>query len=52
MTGDKNDSASKDNAKKEDGPVRSQAVGEVPGEDLGYDPNSIPTEKIPVDDDD
>ena len=47
MNGDKKDP----DKKKEDGPVRSMAVGEVPGEDLGYDPNSIPTEKIPEDDD-
>jgi hypothetical protein len=32
------------------GPVRTQMVGEAPGEDLGYDPNTIPTEEI-VDDD-
>ena len=32
------------------GPVRSLAVGEAPGEDLGYDPDSIPVEKIPDDD--
>ncbi len=49
MTGEKDDS--KKEIQKGDGPVRSQAVGEVPGEDLGYDPNSIPTEKIPEDDD-
>ena len=45
-----------DNEKKDDdkqdkpGPVRTQMVGEAPGEDLGYDPNTIPTE--PIEDDD
>lgn len=34
---------------KKDGPVRTQMVGEAPGEDLGYDPDSIPTE--PIEDD-
>ena len=33
-------------------PVRTQMVGEAPGEDLGYDPATIPTEKIPDDEDD
>ena len=32
------------------GPVRTQMVGKAPGEDLGYDPNSIPTEPIEEDD--
>ncbi len=32
---------------KERGPVRTQMVGESPGDDLGYDPKIIPTEKIP-----
>lgn len=32
------------------GPVRSMMVGESPGEDLGYDPDTIPTEDIPDDD--
>lgn len=50
MTDKKNNPAT-DDEKNTDGPVRTQAVGEVPGEDLGYDPNSIPTEKIPDDDD-
>lgn len=36
---------------KKKGPVRTQMVGEAPGEDLGYDPDSIPTEPIPDDDD-
>jgi hypothetical protein len=45
-----------DNDKKDDdnkekpGPVRTQMVGEAPGEDLGYDPDSIPTEPIEEDD--
>ena len=30
--------------------VRTQMVGEAPGEDLGYDPSTIPTEEIPDDD--
>lgn len=29
------------------GPVRTQMVGETPGDDLGYDPSIIPTEDIP-----
>ena len=33
------------------GPVRTQMVGEAPGEDLGYDPDTIPVESIPDDDD-
>lgn len=32
--------------------VRTQMVGESPGDDLGYDPATIPVEKIPDDDDD
>ena len=43
--GDKKD----DDKKEKPGPVRTQMVGEAPGEDLGYDPNSIPTE--PIEDD-
>jgi hypothetical protein len=35
-----------------EGPVRTQMIGESPGDDLGYDPSQIPTEKIPDDDDD
>ncbi len=41
-----------DDDKDEPAPVRTQMVGEAPGEDLGYDPATIPTEKIPDDDDD
>lgn len=33
-----------------EGPVRTQMVGETPEDDLGYDPNLIPTE--PIEDDD
>lgn len=32
-----------------DAPVRTQMIGESPGDDLGYDPDQIPTE--PIDDD-
>ena len=32
--------------------LRTQMVGEAPGEDLGYDPNTIPVESIPDDDED
>lgn len=32
------------------GPVRSLAVGEAPGEDLGYDPALIPSEPIEPED--
>lgn len=35
---------------KERGPVRTQMIGESPGDDLGYDPSIIPTEKIPDED--
>jgi hypothetical protein len=38
-------------AKKPVGKVRTQMVGEAPGEDLGYDPDTIPTEPIEDDDD-
>lgn len=31
-------------------PIRTQMVGETPEDDLGYDPNLIPTE--PIEDDD
>lgn len=44
-----------DERKKKDddkGPIRTQMVGEAPGEDLGYDPDTIPVEDIPDDDDD
>lgn len=33
-----------------EGPVRTQMVGETPEDDLGYDPNLIPTEPIADDD--
>ena len=33
-----------------EGPIRTQMVGETPEDDLGYDPNLIPTE--PIEDDD
>jgi hypothetical protein len=33
------------------GTVRTMMVGEAPGEDIGYDPESIPTEPIPDEDD-
>lgn len=36
---------------KDRGPVRTQMIGESPGDDLGYDPKIIPTEKIPDDQD-
>lgn len=32
--------------------VRTQMVGESPGDDLGYDPAIVPVEQIPDDDDD
>jgi hypothetical protein len=41
----------KDNKGGKDKP-RTLMVGEAPGEDLGYDPKSIPTEPIPPEDDD
>lgn len=44
--------ASKDKEDEGGGPIRTQMVGEAPGEDLGYDPSKIPTEKIPDDLDD
>ena len=47
MGGDKKDEQQE---QEKDGPVRTQAVGEAPGEDMGYDPSTIPTEKIPDDD--
>lgn len=31
-------------------PVRTQMMGEHGDDDLGYDPSTIPTEKIPDDD--
>ena len=31
---------------------RTMKVGEAPGEDLGYDPNDIPTEPIEPEEDD
>ena len=40
----------KDDEKEKPGPVRTQMVGEAPGEDLGYDPDSIPTEPIEEED--
>lgn len=39
-----------DAPKKERGPVRTQMIGESPGDDLGYDPKIIPTEPIPDED--
>ena len=33
-----------------EGPVRTQMVGESPGDDIGYDPDQIPTEPIPDED--
>lgn len=44
-----NDKDKKDDKGKE-GPVRTQMIGESPGDDLGYDPSTIPTEPIPDDD--
>jgi hypothetical protein len=53
MVDKKKPAAKKPPAKKpKDGPVRTQMVGEAPGEDLGYDPGIIPTEEIVDDDDD
>ncbi len=44
---------SKDSKKPEEkenpektGPYKTMRVGEAPGEDLGYDPDQIPTEPI------
>jgi hypothetical protein len=34
------------------GPYRTMRVGEAPGEDLGYDPEQIPTEPIVTEEDD
>jgi hypothetical protein len=34
----------------DDGPVKTQMLGEHGDDDLGYDPSIIPTEKIPDDD--
>ena len=42
--------APKTDPSKKDAP-HTQMVGEAPGEDLGYDPKTIPTEDIPDDDD-
>jgi hypothetical protein len=44
----------KDGNKKDGGKdkPRTLMVGEAPGEDLGYDPKSIPTEPIPPEEDD
>lgn len=47
---DKYDASPKKDADDE-GPVRTQAVGEAPGEDPGYDPSTIATEEISDDDD-
>jgi hypothetical protein len=47
--GDKKRDGSSVDPKKR-GPVRTMMVGEAPGEDLGYDPATIPTEDIPDDD--
>lgn len=33
----------------DEGPVRTQMIGESPEDDLGYDPSTIPTEPIPDD---
>lgn len=49
--GGKDDDQKKDDKGKE-GPVRTQMIGESPGDDLGYDPSIIPTEPIPDDDED
>jgi hypothetical protein len=35
-----------DDKKGKEGPVRTQMIGEKPGDDLGYDPNKIPVEPI------
>lgn len=54
MSGGKDDEKKRkddEDADKERGPVRTQMIGESPGDDLGYDPSIIPTEKIPDDDD-
>jgi len=48
--GEKKNDGNKDPKEKE-GPIRTQMVGEAPGEDLGYDPSTIPVEDIPDDDD-
>ncbi len=40
----------KDKPKKGDDKVRTQMVGEAPGDDMGYDPSIIPVEDIPDDD--
>ncbi len=49
--GDKpDDDKKKDEPKKDDDkgkPVRTQMIGEKPGDDLGYDPKKIPVEPIP-----
>jgi len=39
-----------DSAEENADTLRTQMVGEAPGEDLGYDPNTIPVESIPDDD--
>ena len=44
---------SKENEKQEKpGTYKTMRVGEAPGEDLGYDPDQIPTEPIAPEEDD
>ncbi len=50
MSDPKSPTPSPQDDKDKDGPVRTMAIGEAPGEDLGYDPSTIPTEDIPDDD--
>lgn len=52
MTGSDKKGDDKNKPGEDKGPVRTQMVGESPGDDLGYDPSIIPTEKIPDDDED
>ena len=42
----------KKNIPDKTGPYKTMRVGEAPGEDLGYDPDQIPTEPIAPEEDD
>ena len=54
MTESENEPTPDEDVKKPDktGPYRTMRVGEAPGEDLGYDPDQIPTEPIVPEEDD
>jgi hypothetical protein len=54
MTNPENEPNSKEeeNTPDKTGPYKTMRVGEAPGEDLGYDPDQIPTEPIAPEEDD